>query len=178
MASGGNPPRRALPPEPPPFGPYPSVIIGVMGRPKLYHTDEERREARRRTVAKYDRSEKGKAATARANASPLAKERYARYRTTEKYRAAQERRRIKDQATGWPNQLAQRRHIRAHEPNKVNAWMAVRWAMEFGLLTRPDACERCGSTKKLHAHHHLGYERDHWLDVQWLCSPCHRVTHR
>jgi hypothetical protein len=149
-----------------------------MPAPKKYFTDEERREARRRTVAKYDASPKGKASTARANADPKAKERYARYRQTPKYLAAQERRRVKDQAAGWPIQTAKRRYLREYEPNKVNAWMAVQWAMEFGILTRPDNCERCGSDHRLHAHHHNGYERPYWLDVQWLCSPCHRTIHR
>lgn len=149
-----------------------------MGRPKKYTTDEERLEARREANRRYWRSAKGKAVIDRNNHTPEALERYARYRRTEKYAAAQERRRVKDQAAGWPLQLAQRRNLRAVRPDMVNAWMAVRWALVFGLLTNPGVCEGCGSNKKLHAHHFAGYEQEHWLDVRWLCSPCHRMAHR
>lgn len=23
-----------------------------------------------------------------------------------------------------------------------------------------------------------GYEREHWLDVEWLCGPCHKKADR
>jgi len=148
----------------------------VMSKQK-YFTDEERLAARREAVRRYNHSEKGKANEARRNHEKQLVV-YARYRTTEGYATAQERRRVKDQANGWPIQTRQRKWLRANEPDKVNAWMAVRWAQILGLLTCPPECERCGSPKRLHAHHHNGYDRDHWLDVQWLCSPCHRTIHR
>ena len=145
---------------------------------KKYETDEERLAARRAAVIRYNHSEKGKASQRRREGTEVAKARYARYRQTDKYAAAQERKRIKDRLAGWPIQTERRRWLRANSPDMVNAWMAVRWALVFGLLVRPDGCERCGAVKRLHAHHHKGYERDHWIDVQWLCSPCHRFVHR
>lgn len=45
-------------------------------------------------------------------------------------------------------------------------------------FTRPDNCEACGRTCVPHAHHYKGYEPEHWLDVQWLCVPCHDRAHR
>lgn len=128
---------------------------------------------------KYAHSEKGKATERRKNASPKAKERYARYRQTEGYRAAQERRRQKEleQTAGWRAQTEHRRRVLNQSPEMVRAWQAVAWALEFGLLVRLDVCERCGSTKRLHAHHRNGYAREHWLDVDWVCTPCHKVVH-
>ena len=147
----------------------------VMGR--RFASDEERLAARREAWQRYNRSEKGKANEARRDPDK-ARSAWARYREGEKYEAAQERRRVKDQARGWPNQLAHRRELRAVSPEMPSAWAAVHWAQVFGLLEAPDGCERCGAVKRLHAHHHLGYAREHWLDVRWLCSPCHRTVHR
>jgi hypothetical protein len=141
-------------------------------------TPEEWKAYRAEVNRRYAHSPKGKEAERRKNASPLAKERYARYRATDGYEAAQERRRLKDQARGWPNQLKHRRELRKYSPEMVNAWMAVRWAQEFGLLTKPTDCQNCGARRRLHAHHGRGYDRKHWLDVDWLCSPCHRTIHR
>jgi hypothetical protein len=141
-------------------------------------TPEEWKAYRSEVNKRYARSEKGKATERRTNASPLAKGRYARYRETPGYAAAQARRREKDQERGWPNQLRHRREVRAASPEMVNAWQAVRWALLLGVLDRPDACERCDAPRRLHAHHGRGYDRDHWIDVDWLCSPCHRIIHR
>ena len=143
---------------------------------KKYETDEERLAARRETVRRYNPSAKGKANEKRRDPEK-AKAVWARYRETDKYQAAQERRRIKDQALGWPVQLRALRKARM-DPNRGLAYQAVTWAERFGLLIRPETCERCGSGAKLHAHHHNGYEREHWIDVQYLCSPCHRTVHR
>lgn len=144
---------------------------------KKYETDEERLAARRETVRRYNHSEKGKANEARRN-KEKARAVYAKYRQGPGYAAAQERRRIKDQAAGWPIQTAKRRWLRSNDPDRVNAWTAVRWAMLLGVLVRPETCERCSAERRLHAHHHNGYTREHWIDVQWLCSPCHRTVHR
>ena len=140
---------------------------------------EEWKAYRSAVNAKYARTEKGKINQKRTNASPLARERYARYRQTEKYRTAQERRRQKElQASrGWKAQIAHRERIRREKPEYTRAWQAVAWALEFGLLIRPDACERCGRVVRLHAHHVNGYDREHWLDVLWVCAPCHKIVH-
>lgn len=128
---------------------------------------------------KYAQSEKGKATQRRTNASPLAKERYARYRQTDGYRQAQERRRQKELAdpNGWLPQRRHRERVRKDKPFYTRAWQAVMWGLEFGLIAKPDACEKCGRASRLHAHHGRGYNKAHWLDVEWLCAPCHKVAH-
>lgn len=50
---------------------------------------------------------------------------------------------------------------------------AVNRAVKQGKLVRPDACYNCGSARNIEAHHHLGYAREHRLDVVWLCKSCH-----
>lgn len=80
-----------------------------------------------------------------------------------------------------------RRHslrLRLKYPRKIQARELLRRALERGGITRPEACERCGTTPRqrrdgrsgLHAHHHRGY--DYPLDVVWLCYPCHTAEHR
>jgi hypothetical protein len=62
---------------------------------------------------------------------------------------------------------------------KIRARRALYNAVARGKVVKPDHCERCGqavSGRKLHGHHHRGYE--HPLDVQWLCTPCHGKEHR
>lgn len=65
-----------------------------------------------------------------------------------------------------------RRHNAAY-PEQHRAQNAVNKAVRFGKLIRPNVCSRCGSVSSIHAHHHLGYAREHYLDVVWLCTKCH-----
>lgn len=68
----------------------------------------------------------------------------------------------------------------AKNPAACKAHHILNYAIKRGRITRPAACERCGVTPArardgrslIHGHHHQGYERP--LDVQWLCSYCHR----
>lgn len=63
-------------------------------------------------------------------------------------------------------------------PNQRIAQQAVRWAIEEGVLVRPNHCARCGAECKPHGHHHNGYAMEHWLDVEWLCVSCHYYANR
>ncbi len=54
---------------------------------------------------------------------------------------------------------------------------AVAAALDRGRLSRPDVCSACGSDGRLQAHHYLGYEREHYLDIEWLCLDCHKGRH-
>lgn len=138
-------------------------------------TPDEWKAYRSAVNRKYHLSEKGQTAMRRANADPKAKKRYARYRQTEKYQAAQDR----FKATGARSRQAADRHqrIKAERPDIHRAWVAVQLAVEGGRLVKPEGCEACGSSKHLVAHHLLGYEPEHQLDVQWLCRPCHKAAH-
>lgn len=55
---------------------------------------------------------------------------------------------------------------------------AVRRAVKAGRLVRPASCSRCSERHyRIEAHHHQGYEPEHWLDVLWLCNRCHKQEH-
>jgi hypothetical protein len=62
------------------------------------------------------------------------------------------------------------------------AWYHVKRAIATGKLIRPETCEDCGAApgvnkrgrSLIEAHHYLGYEPEHYLDVIWLCSACHK----
>lgn len=56
--------------------------------------------------------------------------------------------------------------------NKYRAWRLVGEAVESGRLIRPTHCERCGSTGCAIEGSHDDYSRP--LDVEWLCTSCHR----
>ena len=66
---------------------------------------------------------------------------------------------------------------RAEHPEREQARSAVRWAVERGAIVKPCACERCGAASPLDGHH-WSYEREHWLDVEWICRSCHLNEHR
>lgn len=64
---------------------------------------------------------------------------------------------------------------------KAIAYREVRTAIAKGMLCRPETCSQCGRIDSraadgrtlIHAHH-----RDYCkpLDVEWLCSKCHRAV--
>lgn len=60
--------------------------------------------------------------------------------------------------------------------NKIS--YVIRVAIQRGLLARPTIlpCIGCGKPA-VEYHHHLGYGRSHWLDVQALCKKCHVNAH-
>lgn len=81
-----------------------------------------------------------------------------KYRKSPKYKAVRKRRDAR---------------VRERNPEKVLARAAVGHALRTGRLVRPDHCASCGAACKPEAHHHHGYEKEHRLDVEWLCKTCH-----
>ena len=69
------------------------------------------------------------------------------------------------------------RKARLKHPEKRRAVNAVNGALRSGQMIRPSHCSLCGKKGKLHGHHFLGYEKEHWLSVLWLCVPCHEAAH-
>ena len=70
-----------------------------------------------------------------------------------------------------------RRSAYKKAPEKKSAHEAVRRAIKKGVLIRPKKCTQCGnSNMRIEAHHHLGYAREHQLDVVFLCTSCHRAS--
>lgn len=58
-------------------------------------------------------------------------------------------------------------------PEKVKAREKVRSRVRRGAMV-PKPCARCGSTRKLEAHH-SDYSKPY--DVEWLCLKCHKKEH-
>lgn len=69
------------------------------------------------------------------------------------------------------------RAMRAKFPSHWRARRAVREAIVRGDLVRPSMCSKCGRQRAVQAHHWRGYDPSVWLDVQWLCTTCHRSAH-
>lgn len=81
---------------------------------------------------------------------------------------------------GWPTELAFTRAPHGGTSTKAErkfAGRAVNHAVEAGRIPciKTMTCCRCGAAAD-HYHHHLGYNRAHWLDVVPLCHNCHRQS--
>jgi ribosomal protein S27AE len=79
-----------------------------------------------------------------------------------------------NKAVRLANATVRNRESRIREPQKYQAKNAVNNAVRDGKLTRPAACEQCGSTFALHGHHD-DYSKP--LEVRWLCAACHHQYH-
>lgn len=66
------------------------------------------------------------------------------------------------------------RRYRKNHPEAYEAHKAVAIAVSSGRLVKPELCEDCGENRRLYAHHE-DYSKP--LDVNWLCSSCHRKRH-
>lgn len=61
-------------------------------------------------------------------------------------------------------------------PNRYKARKKLNYYIESGKLSRPTTCSKCNIVCKPDAHHY-SYEKEHWLDVIWLCKKCHVDLH-
>lgn len=68
------------------------------------------------------------------------------------------------------------RRWRERNPEQAKANNRLVMAIKRGHIER-GPCVRCGSTKDVHGHHHSGYDRANWFNVEWLCRPCHVAEH-
>lgn len=94
------------------------------------------------------------------------RENTAKYR--EKYRSDESfRESVKVSADRWKRKNPQKRSAQVYLGN----------AVRDGRIVKKTLCEHCESSVKVQAHH-WSYEREHWLDVIWLCPPCHGAEHR
>jgi hypothetical protein len=69
------------------------------------------------------------------------------------------------------------RYMQAHNkrhPDQYAARLAVTKAIQRGDLIR-QPCRECGDPNS-QAHHHKGYQPEHWLDVVFLCRVHHRAA--
>lgn len=64
------------------------------------------------------------------------------------------------------------------DSRKEAARHAAGRALGRGELVSTDNCEHCGAAlEEFHMHHYLGYDPEHWLDVQFVHPRCHREIH-
>lgn len=125
---------------------------GLQTQCKACNATYRKTEAYRATDRKYTSSEKGRVVDTVA---------HRRYHQTENGKATLRR---------------TQRTSRERWPEKHRARRLLNHAVQCGRLVR-QPCEKCGKTPA-QGHHHRGYDPEHALDVQWLCSSCHREEHR
>lgn len=89
---------------------------------------------------------------------------------------AEARRKYSKTDAGKESKAKRNARYRDRHPERIKARTAVRGAIRDGRLIRPSACECCGEPCAPHAHH-WSYKEDNWLDVEWLCVPCHIDIH-
>jgi hypothetical protein len=93
---------------------------------------------------------------------------------------ANNRERSKTPAARESQAKGRRKYKEKRHPLHASALGAVRTAVYNGKMKRPAECESNGKyggfcqKNPLQPHHYNGYEREHWLDVEWLCWACHR----
>lgn len=109
----------------------------------------------------YRKTPEGKAKDQRYERSPKKREVLKRYRSSDKGKAAIK----KSCARMWKNNNL-----------TCRARNAVRYALYFGDLTKPDICEFCGNVGWVEGHH-WSYCEEFFTDVIWLCTKCHLGVH-
>lgn len=63
-------------------------------------------------------------------------------------------------------------------PEKKKAHEALHHAVKIGKIIRPIYCISCNKPHdRIEGHHYKGYDKEHWLDVLWLCQVCHLKLH-
>lgn len=74
--------------------------------------------------------------------------------------------------------LRNSRNSRLRYPDRVAARQAAANAIRRGDIIKPKSCSACNKktvSRKLHGHHHNGYDKP--LDIVWICTVCHSKEH-
>jgi len=122
------------------------------------------------------KKEKPRDAFNKANALPDGLQYKCRQCQKDYQQANKERDRERRRKYCLANKIAARERVyksRKRHKDRSNARCAVYYALTHDKIKRPNACECCGKECKPHAHHYLGYEKKHYLDIKWLCLDCH-----
>lgn len=67
---------------------------------------------------------------------------------------------------------SKRQHSTPEGKLKTAARSKIKYSLKCGYITKPKECSICNGTEPRIEAHHTDYNKP--LDVQWLCSPCHR----
>lgn len=73
-----------------------------------------------------------------------------------------------------PQSVAEVQLTKAVRRFRTRAGEMLNHAVELGLVERPEACEKCGTTTEKIQGHHYDYGRP--LEVEWLCQKCHSAA--
>jgi len=61
---------------------------------------------------------------------------------------------------------------------RINAVARVNIAVKRGKLNKPKICYKNKDCKgRIEGHHYLGYKKEHWFDIKWLCRKHHTGIH-
>jgi hypothetical protein len=76
-----------------------------------------------------------------------------------------------------PRGRAMRKLRRYKDKQKIRARDAVSNAIKRGELPKAQTCQcvHCGRTASVY-HHHKGYRKEHFLDVEPVCDSCHQTV--
>lgn len=133
---------------------------------KRYWKGEAGKANKRRSDRKYAASENGRVKI---------REHHKRHRQTELGQASQKR--YESSAKGLAAKERYRQKLKSLKPEVIKAHSAVHNGVRDGKMPHAStlSCHHCGRPA-VEYHHHLGYDREHWLDVIPLCKPCHHKT--
>ena len=103
----------------------------------------------------YNKSARGRLKRSEHEKTPKSKARILRYRQSDKGKATA-------------------REYLFGDDDRYKGRYAVTNAVKLGNMPRAAdcVCSSCGEPAREY-HHHLGYGREHWLDVTPVCKPCH-----
>lgn len=80
----------------------------------------------------------------------------------------------KSKALQWCREYKEKHKDNPEYIRRRKANYAMGNAVRDGRLAKPDRCEACGNAGRIEGHHP---DYDKPLEVNWLCSPCHRRVH-
>ncbi len=75
---------------------------------------------------------------------------------------------------GARTQAKIRRLAKPPDPVALRARSRARYAVKTGKLVK-GPCKVCKATERIEMHHYKGYAPENALDVEWLCTICHRL---
>ena len=126
----------------------------------------------------WRKTESGKVSVAASDRSETGKERYRRYRQTDKYQATQDRyHKSKKGKTVARKYCISSRKL---HPDRTRAYSAVQIAVKNGKLPKASTL-KCSAQldnctgNAMEYHHYNGYNKMHALDVIPVCSTCHKA---
>lgn len=84
---------------------------------------------------------------------------------------------LKHNSNIWTKKYLYKYKVNGEYGNQIRARACVQYKVHTGSLIKPKICSINDNCKgRIEAHHYLGYEPEHWLDIQWLCTKHHAAV--